>query len=395
MEMDKENVAPLRVHPGVSHGVHGAGSEVNKRNGLDDVGKHANQGSRGGGLGAPRRVLRSAENGRSSSAEPGLSGGCASGAKVHHALPAGGGPKWVDVPRAWRLNDFEIGKPLGSGAFGTVYLARERRSGYIVALKVLSKEQLTRGGVRHQLGREIEIQARLVHPHILRLYGYFHDASRVYIILEYAGRGEMFRELHGRCRSRFDEGRAARYVAQLAHALAHCHSHDVIHRDLKLENLLLDTRGDVKIADFGWSVRSARQRRTVCGTLEYFAPEMVSGDGHGPMVDVWALGVLMHEFLLGKAPYRSNNTQEAYRKILHDDLSIPAGSMSADAEHLLRALLVKDPSRRIPLEQVLRHAWVRRNAPSSVAKLEPLQMNRHRHEQHQRQHHERQCHHLR
>ena len=174
-----------------------------------------------------------------------------------------------EKPRTWSLNDFDIGKPLGNGKFGKVYLAREKKSHFIVALKVLYKSQLSKAGVEHQLRREIEIQAHLRHPNILRLYGYFYDATRIYLILEFAAKGELYKELqkHGT----FDEKRSAKYIKSLAGALGYCHTKHVIHRDIKPENLLLDMRGELKIADFGWSVhaptragRPSAGRWTIC-----------------------------------------------------------------------------------------------------------------------------------
>uniref|UniRef100_A0ABI7WNT9 non-specific serine/threonine protein kinase n=1 Tax=Felis catus TaxID=9685 RepID=A0ABI7WNT9_FELCA len=156
--------------------------------------------------------------------------------------------------RQWALEDFEIGRPLGKGKFGNVYLAREKQSKFILALKVLFKAQLEKAGVEHQLRREVEIQSHLRHPNILRLYGYFHDATRVYLILEYAPLGAVYRELQKL--SKFDEQRTATYITELADALSYCHSKRVIHRDIKPENLLLGSAGELKIADFGWSVHA-------------------------------------------------------------------------------------------------------------------------------------------
>ena len=286
-------------------------------------------------------------------------------------LPPGGGPAYEKVPRAWHLSDFEIGKPLGSGRFGKVYLAREKLSRYIVALKVLSKRELTRCGIEHQLRREIEAQSQLRHPHILRLFGYFYDNVNVYLILEYAGRGEVFSELFHKTPSphRFSERRAATYVASLAHALNYCHSKNVIHRDMKLENLLIDIDGRVKIADFGWACHSTRRRQTMCGTLDYLPPEQVLRTGHGPAVDTWALGILMHEFLFGKVPFEGSCTEELHKRIAFDDVKIRPGIISAQAEDLIRKLLTKNPEQRIKLLEVLRHPWIRENAPETVANL--------------------------
>merc|ERR1719187_3020886 len=165
----------------------------------------------------------------------------------------------------WTLNDFEIGRPLGKGKFGNVYLAREKKSKYIVALKVLFKSQLQKASVEHQLRREIEIQSHLRHNNVLRLFGYFYDETRVYLILEFAARGELYKSMQKQPKGRFDEARSSKYIRQMADALRYCHSKKVIHRDIKPENLLLDMKGDLKIADFGWSVHAPTSRRaTMC-----------------------------------------------------------------------------------------------------------------------------------
>ena len=136
-----------------------------------------------------------------------------------------GGP---DNP--WTLKDFDIGRPLGKGKFGNVYLAREKASKYIVALKVLFKSQLQKSQVEHQLRREIEIQSHLRHPNILRMFGYFYDESKIYLILEFAPRGEMYKALQKQPHNRFDEARSSKYIYQMADALKYCHAQKVIHR---------------------------------------------------------------------------------------------------------------------------------------------------------------------
>lgn len=117
---------------------------------------------------------------------------------------------------------------MGKGKFGNVYLAREKRSKFIVALKVLFKSQLQKAHVEHQLRREIEIQSHLRHPHVLRMFGYFYDETRVYLILEFAPRGEMYKALQKQPKGQFDENRTAKYIYQLADALKYCHSKKVL-----------------------------------------------------------------------------------------------------------------------------------------------------------------------
>ncbi|XP_060691962.1 aurora kinase C-like [Hemiscyllium ocellatum] len=273
--------------------------------------------------------------------------------------------------KQWCLDDFEIGRPLGKGKFGNVYLARERQSRFILALKVLFKSQLEKAGVEHQLRREVEIQSHLRHPNILRLFGYFHDASRVYLILEYAPRGELYKELQ-RC-GKFDDGRSATYISELADALVYCHSKKVIHRDIKPENLLLGANGELKIADFGWSVHAPASRRaTLCGTLDYLPPEMIEGKMHDEKVDLWSLGVLCYEFLVGHPPFEAADRQETFRRISKVDLKFPSFIMEG-AKDLISRLLKHNPNQRLPLKDVLEHFWVVKHSIKSASqKKEPV-----------------------
>eukprot|EP00980_Cylindrotheca_fusiformis_P031078 scaffold25800_cov162-Cylindrotheca_fusiformis.AAC.4 len=261
--------------------------------------------------------------------------------------------------KQWSLNDFEIGKPLGRGKFGKVYLARERESKYIVAIKVLEKSQLLKAGVEHQLRREIEIQSHLRNRNILRMYGYFYDAKRIYLILEYSPGGELFKRLMQK--GRFSEKTSARYISDLAAALDFCHDKHVIHRDIKPENLLLGAHSEIKIADFGWSVHAPTSRRnTLCGTLDYLPPEMVEGRDHDEKVDIWSLGILLYEFLYGFPPFEAEGHSATYRRISRVDLRFPQKpNISEDAKDLIRNLLVKDPSRRMKLKDLPNHPWIR------------------------------------
>ncbi|KIH47766.1 hypothetical protein ANCDUO_22169 [Ancylostoma duodenale] len=156
---------------------------------------------------------------------------------------------------------------------------------------------MSKSSVEHQLRREIEIQGHLRHPNILRMYTYFWDEKRVYLVLEYAQGGEMYKLLKKRVR--FDETTAAveddfQFMFQMADALNYCHTKNVIHRDIKPENLLIGDEGQLKIADFGWSVHAPSKKRfTMCGTLDYLPPEMVAGKEHRELVG--PVGVFMHE----------------------------------------------------------------------------------------------------
>lgn len=272
--------------------------------------------------------------------------------------------------KRWSLADFDIGKPLGRGKFGNVYLAREKKTKYIVALKVLFKAQLQKAQVEHQLRREIEIQSHLRHPNILRMYGYFYDANRIYLILECAPKGELYKQLQRE--GRFEEKRAASYALQLAGALDYCHSKHVIHRDIKPENLLVGDRGELKIADFGWSVHAPHTRRkTMCGTLDYLPPEMVEGKDHDSAVDLWSLGVLVYEFLVGNPPFEAAGHLETYKRITKVQMEFP-DFVSSAARDFISKLLVKNSNARMKLSQVPLHPWIRQHCREQIAELEEL-----------------------
>jgi serine/threonine protein kinase len=269
------------------------------------------------------------------------------------------------MQKQWCLEDFEIGRKLGRGKFGNVYLAREKQSKFIVALKIIHKKQLLKNKMEHQLRREIEIQSNLRHPNILRLYGYFHDAERVFLILEYAAGGELYGELCAQ--GRFSEAQAARYIASLADSLRYCHSKNVIHRDIKPENLLIGLHGELKIGDFGWSVHDSRlsiptgpRRQTLCGTLDYLAPEMIEHKPHDTAVDIWSLGVLLYEFLVGRPPFETDDQRETCQKIRAVALEYPP-EIPLDARDLISKLLVHEPSQRLSLDRLLDHPWIRKH----------------------------------
>jgi aurora kinase len=274
------------------------------------------------------------------------------------AVNASGDAAAASPLRQWSLEQFEVGKPLGRGKFGNVYMAREKSTGAIVALKVIFKKQVDRHNVLSQLREEVEIQTRLRHPGVLRMHGYFHDEKRVYLVLELASGGELFKRLQKE--ARFSEAQTARWVAQLGSALKLIHEHGVIHRDIKPENLLLDGQDNIKIADFGWSTVAKHKRKTFCGTLDYLAPEMLTDGAYDKRVDVWALGVLMYECLVGKAPFeRPDSTEETHAAIVNDEPHFPNDvPLSDDARALICGLLRKDPDRRFSLADVMAHPFL-------------------------------------
>ena len=238
---------------------------------------------------------------------------------------------------------FEIGRPMGNGKFGRVYLARERSSGFICALKVLYKAELRQCRMESQVRREIEIQTNLRHPSIVQLYSYFHDTKRIFLVLEFAAKGELYKHLQKE--TRFTEKKAARFTAQVVSALQYLHRKNIIHRDIKPENILVGMYDELKISDFGWSVHSpSRRRETMCGTLDYLPPEMIRLDStdvgrfYDEKVDVWSLGVLIYEFLVGVPPLEDTPVK-TQRRIARADMQIP-DFISSKAKDLIKNVCV-------------------------------------------------------
>lgn len=285
--------------------------------------------------------------------------------------------------KSWSLVNFDIGRPLGRGKFGNVYLAREKETKFVIALKVLFKQQIASQGIEHQVRREIEIQSHLRHPNILRMYGFFHDDHRIYLILEYAAGGTLFNAM--KKEGKFPELKTAKYIKSMISALIYLHSRMIIHRDIKPENLLLGHDDQLKIADFGWSVFEPNSlRTTLCGTMDYLSPEMVQGKPHAKAVDLWSLGVLTYErkyiykyyrrvtneitddtnpfplfyppVLVGSAPFQHAENDLTYKKIMKVEYALP-DHVSKPAAHFISKLLVFNPDQRLGLEKLDIHPW--------------------------------------
>mmetsp|Transcript_21344 Transcript_21344/g.39048 ORF Transcript_21344/g.39048 Transcript_21344/m.39048 type:complete len:499 (-) Transcript_21344:392-1888(-) len=263
------------------------------------------------------------------------------------------------IPKSLRRpqkEDFVFVKLLGRGSIGTVIKAMHKESGNVYAMKVIHKDHIDKNGLRSQLLAEVKIQMTIRHQNLLRCYSYFEDEDRVYLVLELATGGDLYQYLKKGPLSQED---AAFVFAQVATGIQHLHSHGIAHRDLKPENIMLGRDLKAKIADFG-CVSQKSARSTLCGTACILAPEMIVGLSYDHRVDVWALGVLLFEMVVGFSPFESGEgIIKTCERIMKEDLQ---GSVLERVPIVVRpligGLLQRNPDERMPISEALQHPWI-------------------------------------
>ncbi|XP_068144719.1 serine/threonine-protein kinase MARK2 isoform X7 [Drosophila tropicalis] len=266
------------------------------------------------------------------------------------------------APIRWRATEEHIGKyklikTIGKGNFAKVKLAKHLPTGKEVAIKIIDKTQLNPGSLQ-KLFREVRIMKMLDHPNIVKLFQVIETEKTLYLIMEYASGGEVFDYLvlHGRMK----EKEARVKFRQIVSAVQYCHQKRIIHRDLKAENLLLDSELNIKIADFGFSneFTPGSKLDTFCGSPPYAAPELFQGKKYdGPEVDVWSLGVILYTLVSGSLPFDGSTLRELRERVLRGKYRIPF-YMSTDCENLLRKFLVLNPAKRASLETIMGDKWM-------------------------------------
>uniref|UniRef100_A0A452ISW3 non-specific serine/threonine protein kinase n=3 Tax=Gopherus TaxID=38771 RepID=A0A452ISW3_9SAUR len=245
------------------------------------------------------------------------------------------------------MNDFDYLKLLGKGTFGKVILVREKATGRYYAMKILRKEVIiAKDEVAHTV-TESRVLQNSRHPFLTALKYAFQTNDRLCFVMEYANGGELFFHLS---RERvFTEDRARFYGAEIVSALEYLHSRDVVYRDIKLENLMLDKDGHIKITDFGLckeGITDGATMKTFCGTPEYLAPEVLEDNDYGRAVDWWGLGVVMYEMMCGRLPFYNQDHERLFELILMEEIRFPR-TLSPEAKALLAGLLKKDPKQRL------------------------------------------------
>lgn len=255
-----------------------------------------------------------------------------------------------------RRHDLERIGRLGVGAFGVVTLEVDRRTGRTYALKAVSKGYLAQLHMEHSVLNEKRILKMVETPFIVRLMATYNGREHVYFLLEAALGGELF-TTYERLRLYGKEPHARFYVGCCVEAIAHLHERNVIYRDLKPENLLLDTRGYCKLTDMGLAKVTTSQTFTLVGTPDYMAPEIINCTGHNKSVDWWMLGVLLFELLAGRPPFEAETTEKTYEAVRKGINAVRFPPECKRATDLVRALCHHEPEARICATETRRDQW--------------------------------------
>ncbi|CAK4380617.1 unnamed protein product [Aphanomyces euteiches] len=256
-----------------------------------------------------------------------------------------------------KLSELELLGVLGVGTYGVVKLARHIPSGRAIALKVISKEFVVSMRQEKHIVRERFVHLRLRHPFVTTLYQTLQDDDCLYLVLEYLPGGELFTIVHSETKSPLKQpeggiplNAALFYAACIVLALEYLHAQGTIYRDLKLENLVLDAQGYPKVLDFGFAKPDAVSERngTMCGSLDYMAPEIVLREFHDHRADVWSFGILLYEMCLGRTPFNRENAREQMRCIREDPVEFPNAFEDANPAvcDLISHCLEKSPDKR-------------------------------------------------
>lgn len=252
---------------------------------------------------------------------------------------------------------FDIIKKLGQGTYGKVQLGINKETGQEVAIKTIKKCKIETEADLIRIRREIQIMSSVQHPNIIHIYEVFENREKMVLVMEYAAGGELYDYLSER--KVLTEHEARRIFRQIATAVFYCHKHKICHRDLKLENILLDQVGNAKIADFGLSNVFDEQRllNTFCGSPLYASPEIVRGTPyHGPEVDCWSLGVLLYTLVYGAMPFDGSNFKRLVKQISQSDYFEP--KKPSPASPLIKDMLTVCPRKRADIERICTHWWV-------------------------------------
>ena len=245
--------------------------------------------------------------------------------------------------RQIKLSDYEMGETLGTGSFGRVKIAKDKKTGEFVAMKIMKKAEILKSKQADHISNEIKILSMIDHPFVITFGGFTQDDRNLYLALELINGGELFTYLRGVGRFPVDQARI--YIAQIILIFDYLHNKNIIYRDLKPENILIHKSGYLKLTDFGFAKIVEGRTYTLCGTPEYLAPEIILNKGHGKPVDWWTCGILLYEMIAGIDPFSDDDPMMVYQKILTGKIKFPSG-FDSNAKSLIKHLLDSDLTKR-------------------------------------------------
>ncbi|KAG1696979.1 Protein furry -like [Nymphon striatum] len=271
--------------------------------------------------------------------------------------------KWklvdFESPDAKGLTDYQVLNMIGRGGFASVYRAKVIDTDEEVAIKMIDKKRIRTSEMISRVNQEVEIHLKLKHPSILELYTYFEDSEYIYLVLEMCSRGNCKQHVE-RLKRNLLESEARHFMVQIIQGMLYLHSHNILHRDLTLANILFTENLDIKIADFGLATElknSEEKHLTMCGTPNFMSPEIATRGEHGFEADVWSLGIMFYTFLTGNPPFDTNAVKSTFTQVVMADYVIPE-NRSPEAIKLIDALLKKNPKDRIKLCDVMKHPFM-------------------------------------
>eukprot|EP00262_Sarcandra_glabra_P010937 TRINITY_DN265_c1_g2_i3.p1 TRINITY_DN265_c1_g2~~TRINITY_DN265_c1_g2_i3.p1 ORF type:complete len:444 (-),score=87.71 TRINITY_DN265_c1_g2_i3:337-1668(-) len=271
--------------------------------------------------------------------------------------------------KAMRLGKYELGQTLGEGNFGKVKYAKNVETGQGFAVKILEKKKILDFKINEQIKREIGTLKLLKHPNVVRLYEVLASKTKIYMVLEYVTGGELFNKIA--TKGRLSESNGRKLFQQLIDAVIYCHDKGVFHRDLKLENVLVDSKENIKISDFGLSALPQHYKddgllHTTCGSPNYVAPEVLANRGYdGSTSDIWSCGVILYVILTGYLPFDDRNLAVLYQKIFKGDTKIPKW-ISPGARNMIRRILDPNPKTRIDMAGIKADKWFRQDYTPAI-----------------------------
>ena len=265
------------------------------------------------------------------------------------------------LEREAQITDFEIIKLLGQGSFGKVFLSKHKKTNSLYAIKLIDKTDKNSIEGKPYFQREIEIMYKLNHENCIKLYSHFEDNNYCYFIMEYISNGNLYNYINKKPNRKLEPKEASKIIIELISSVYYLHNMTppIIHRDIKPENILLNKNNIIKLTDFGWSnyISLNDVRKTFCGTPLYLAPEMIISDFHNEKVDIWCIGIILFELLVGRIPFAGKDKRTLINNIINCNI-IWDNNIDIDAKDLISKILIIEPNKRISLNEMIKHNFI-------------------------------------